>query len=96
MGIDQDMPGLNKHGRELGIASVYRCILPSGIDGMVERSEKTSQCGNFFFIIIFFRERGEGAERDRDRERENLKQTPCSVQSPTWVSILRPWDHDLS
>lgn len=54
VGIDQDMPGLNKHGRELGIASVYRCILSSGIDGMVERSEKASQCGNFFFIIIFF------------------------------------------
>ena len=34
--------------------------------------------------------------RGRRRERENPKQARHSVQSPTWGSILQPWDHDLS
>ena len=28
-------------------------------------------------------------------ERDNLKQAPCSVQSPTQGSIPQPWDHNL-
>jgi len=32
----------------------------------------------------------------RERERENPKQVPCPTQSPTWVLIPQPWNHDLS
>ena len=35
-------------------------------------------------------------ERERERERKNLKQAPCSVQSPMLGFIPQPWDHDLS
>ena len=36
---------------------------------------------------------GRGAEK---REKENPKQAPHLAQSPSWGSISRPWDHDLS
>ena len=46
------------------------------------------------------RETGTEVERQKrregERERENLKQAPCSVQSPKWGSIPQPWNHDLS
>ena len=51
-----------------------------------------------FYLTVFFwkrertREQGKRAERERERE---LKQTPCSAQSPMWGSISWPWDNDL-
>ena len=53
----------------------------------------------FYDLFIVFRESERESESTSLRgrgERENLKQTPCWVQSQTWDLIPQPWDDDLS
>ena len=57
----------------------------------------------YIYIYIYIyrerereRERVQAGERRKGKEKENLKQAPCSVQSPTQGSIPQPRDHDLS
>ena len=47
----------------------------------------------YYFMFTLERKSTSGGreaerERERERERENLKQTPCSVWSPTWGLIM--------
>ena len=55
-------------------------------------------CQNYslFFMFIWERERERQQGRGRGRGRENLRQTPCRVQSPMKSLISQHWDHDLS
>lgn len=50
---------------------------------------------NSFIFSFFFQFILERVYKLGERKRKNLKKTPHWVQSPTWGSIARSWEHDL-
>ena len=48
----------------------------------------------YFLIVNIYILGGQVGGAEGEGERENLKYTPCPVQSPIQSLISKPWDHD--
>ena len=81
---------------------LYCIILPLSLSFAGFRNSKNVSSCKGCFLEMYFYDRwlylfeGGGYAGEEQRERENLKQSPCWVQSPMWGLISPSWDHDPS